>query len=250
MTDLKISELAAVTDLLSGDALPLARSSESKKITGANFLAGLLALMPDLAAVEGLTSVADRLAYFTGANAASLATLTSAARSLLDDSDASAMLSTLGASTFIKTLLDDSDAATARATLGAGGTELNFKSLSADKDLQLAGPAAANAIAILTSDSISLDGSTRICIEFQGTASSGNNTVYVELYEDSTSLGIICTWYHHTTSFYAPWHCRRYRTPSNGSHTYTVKGWHGNTSSSYSILGSSGWTAFLRIATV
>lgn len=39
-------------------------------------------------------------------------------KTLLDDADASAALSTLGVSTFIKTLLDDVDAATARATLG------------------------------------------------------------------------------------------------------------------------------------
>lgn len=39
-------------------------------------------------------------------------------KTLLDDADASTALSTLGISTFIKTLLDDVDAATALATLG------------------------------------------------------------------------------------------------------------------------------------
>lgn len=43
--------------------------------------------------------------------------ITDAGLALVDDADASAMLTTLGVSTFIKTLLDEPDAATAAATL-------------------------------------------------------------------------------------------------------------------------------------
>lgn len=51
----------------------------------------------DLAAIAGLASAADKLPYFTGSGTASLATLTSTARNLLDDADAATMLATLTA---------------------------------------------------------------------------------------------------------------------------------------------------------
>lgn len=58
-----------------------------------------VSLSAALSTVGGLTPAADRLAYYTGASSAALATLTAFGRSLMDDADAAAGRTTLGLGT-------------------------------------------------------------------------------------------------------------------------------------------------------
>jgi hypothetical protein len=101
-------------------ALVIDTAYDRQVLANATTLAQIIQALnkPSVSALSALTPAADKVPYFTGSNTAALAPLTTFARSLLDDADASTVLSTLGVSAFIKALLDDADASTALSTLG------------------------------------------------------------------------------------------------------------------------------------
>lgn len=82
-------------------ARAVAVSGTGIAVTNGDGVAGnpTLNLSAALASVGGLTPAADRLAYYTGATTAALATFTAFARTLMDDADAAAGRATLGLGT-------------------------------------------------------------------------------------------------------------------------------------------------------
>lgn len=99
--NLATNGLVARTAAATMAARAIAVSGTGLSVTNGDAVAGnpTLSLSAALASVGGLTPVADRLAYYTGASMAALATVTAFARTLLDDADAATARSTLGLGT-------------------------------------------------------------------------------------------------------------------------------------------------------
>lgn len=119
---------AGTFDLTSYGRALCAHANAAAARTGLGLVIGtdVQAQDAELAAIAGLTSAADTLAYFTGSGTASLATFTSFGRSLVDDADATAARGTLGLGTIA------TQAASAVAITGGSITGMSAPSGSSD----------------------------------------------------------------------------------------------------------------------
>ena len=143
-----IADAAATSVLLvtpgSGDATP----DVTERMPVDELLALAANFDAELKAIAGLASAADKLPYFTGPGTAALADFTAFGRSLMDDANAGAALTTLGISAFAQTMLDDANAAAVRTTIGAQASDAELTALAglssaADKLPYFTGPGTA-----------------------------------------------------------------------------------------------------------
>lgn len=109
------------------------------------------------------------------------------------------------------------------------GSQLDYAEITANVNVTAVSSATANTI--ITGNSVSYDGATTMvvqwqCADYQTPASAGAGMV-IEVFEDGTSIGRI-------SSVVGPSATRteigglsqsKPRTPSSGSHTYSIRGW-------------------------
>lgn len=119
-------------------------------------------------------------------------------------------------------------------------------------NLSVSATTPAGADTFITGNAVSYDGSTRILVEVFVVLSDARQFVELMIWDGSTDLGCIASYSNaNSANAGSGMHGMRFLTPSNASHTYTIKAWRGGTIGT--IYAGSGGTAgenlpaFLRI---
>lgn len=172
-------------------------------------------------------------------------------------------------------IVRNSSNVTARLATGAAGTVLRggtdpsygfppgyeFDYTQITSSVNVTSTTAASPDNIVTSGSVTYDGSTVVIIEFYASniyCGIGGNNMFIDLWEDSTRLGQIAHIREDgTTGLGArPIYVRRRLTPSNASHTYSIKAWFdfANTSTRQVVAGAgsgpAAMPAYIRVSKV
>lgn len=215
--------------------------------TVAAALAGKQPLDSDLTAIAALSTTSYGRALLALADAAALRTAaglgTAAVAASGDfqpiDADLTA-IAALTTTSYGRALLGLADAAAARATLGVGsaallaatalpGTELSYVEKTTTTSITSPSAEGSTAIAVVTADAISVDGSIPLLVEFfspsvRPDSGGAGNTLELYLNEGSTSLGLIGFQISQAANAgNRPVYVARRITPSNGSHTYSIR---------------------------
>lgn len=139
---------------------------------------------------------------------------------------------------------------------GSAGGEKDYVEKTSNTSITATTEGTANTI--VTGASVSYDGSTAVMIEFFApainSAGGSGNSIVICLYEDGSSVGQLGTVFNNgATALQVPVFTARRRTPSNGSHTYSIRAFVNTGTGTVSAgAGGSGasFPCYMRIKTV
>lgn len=110
-----------------------------------------------------------------------------------------------------------------------------FSYVEFTSNVTISATSAATANTVVTAASVTLDGSTMICVEFYAPTLTTTSTLLLSLWQDSTDLGLVAL-ISGTTE--APALVRRFLTPSAGAYVYSIRGY--RSSANGTVKGSTG----------
>lgn len=131
------------------------------------------------------------------------------------------------------------------ASTASGSTELDYVEYNA-ADITVSG-SSGSPTTVLTGNSVSYDGSTRIKVEFYTAGVfAGSAALIVELWEDSSAIERLVQT---NSTLGAPGYGVVFRTPSNASHAHHIKAWKNGGTDGAIAAAATFAPIFLRITT-